>query len=312
MKSHIAYCLTVAVWVCVALFAGRVAFSQSPGGGVSTLEDLIDRTNASANSSVADSTDSGGNGVTALQLDTPHDDDQVMAVPPSDSPDDSTSDLSSDSIGEVPKKDTIWSIFLAGGIAGWVILLLAVASGALVVEHLLTIRRRTMLPQELTDRLIRLVKSGDRTKAVELCQANPGFLSNVILPALMQPWSHWEYVEKASENALAEQTGKLYRKTDRLSLIGKIAPMLGLLGTVVGMIVVFRQRSVSGGTGIDADLAEGIYLALIMTVEGLVVAIPTLVAHAMLTNRITTLAGDVAFTVGQILCPIKFAAKKPE
>ena len=295
MKFPISYCLTVAVLICVALIVERVALSQ--GVDVSTIEDLVNRTKAEAN---------------PLTVDSTVDDDQTTTVPPSVTPDVSLGSDTNDYTDEVPKKDTIWSIFLAGGVVGWVIILLSVAAGALVIEHLLTIRRSTMIPQELADRLIHLVKSGDRAKAVELCQANPGFLSNVVLPALMQPWSQWDYVEKAAEDALAELTGKLYRKTDWLSLIGNIAPKLGLLGTVVGMIVAFRQRSISGGMDIDADLAEGIYLALVTTVEGLVVAIPTLATHSILTNRITTLACDVAFTVEQILHPIKFAAKKPE
>ena len=297
MKPPISFFHTVAVLICVTLATGHVALTQSPGVDVSTLEDLVNRTNAAAKPSAADSTDGGG---------------QAVTVPRSDTPDVSPGRDTIDDTGEMPKKDTIWSIILAGGVVGLVIILLSVAAGALIVEHLLTIRRSTMIPQELADRLFPLVKSGDRAKAVELCQANPGFLSNVVLPALMQPWSHWEYVEKAAEDALAEQTGRLYRKTDCLSLIGNIAPMLGLLGTVVGMIVAFRQLSISGGMAIGADLAEGIYLALVTTVEGLVVAIPTLAVHSMLTNRITTMAGDAAFTVEQILRPIKFAAKKPE
>jgi len=281
MKPSLSYYPTLAVLICVALLAGRVALSQSQGVDVSAIEDLIDRTNADS-------------------------------APPLGTPGDPIGDGTIPYAGEVPKKDTLWSIILAGGVVGWVIILLSVAAGALVVEHLLTIRRSTMIPQELADRLFQLVKTGDRAKAVELCQANPGFLSNVVLPALMQPWSRWDYVEKAAEDALADQTGRLYRKTDWLSLIGNIAPMLGLLGTVVGMIVAFRQLSISGGMAIGADLAEGIYLALITTVEGLIVAIPTLAVHSILTNRVTTLAGDVAFTVEQILRPIKFAAKKPE
>ena len=303
MKSSTSYYLTVTVLICASLLEGRVALSQ--GVDTSTIEDLIERTKASANQSVTDSNEVGGYGVSAQPSDIPGDTAVVLAG--SDTSDDTDIDT-----GDIPKKDMIWSIILAGGAVGWVIILLSVAAGSLVIEHLITIRRSTIIPQELADRLFQLVKSGDRSKAVELCQANPGFLSNVVLPALMQPWSRWDYVEKAAEDALANQTGKLYRKTDRLSLIGNIAPMLGLLGTVVGMIVAFRQLSISGGMAIGADLAEGIYLALVTTVEGLIVAIPALAIHSILTNRITALADDVAFTVEQILRPIKFTAKKSE
>ncbi|MCL2117336.1 MAG: MotA/TolQ/ExbB proton channel family protein [Planctomycetaceae bacterium] len=275
--------ILVVVFVCLALITGRFAFSQGTQNlDTSLIEDLLTET-----SGVSTPTNGGV-------------------------PDDSvTFDFGGDAT-DAPKPDSIWSIIRAGGIVGWVIILLSVAAGALIIEHLLTIRRSALIPQELADRLFQLVKSGERAKAVELCQANPGFLSNVMLPALMQPWSHWDYVEKAAEDALAEQTGRLYRKVDWLSLIGNIAPMLGLLGTVIGMIVAFRELSLSDGMARGADLAEGIYLALVTTVEGLLVAIPTLAIHSLLTNRVTTLAGDVAFTVEQILRPIKFAVKKTE
>ncbi len=277
------YCTTVVVLMCLALAAGRFALSQDSGN--LNLERVAD---SAAVSTEPDASNAPDAGVAA--------DGEIIA-------------------DEAPKQDSIWSIIRAGGIVGWVIILLSVAAGALVIEHLVTIRRSTMIPQELADRLFQIVKAGDRAKAVELCQANPGFLSNVVLPALMQPWSRWEYVEKAAEDALAEQAGRLYRKVDWLSLIGNIAPMLGLLGTVIGMIVAFRELSLSDGMAMargGGSLAEGIYLALVTTVEGLVVAIPTLAVHSMLTNRITTLSGDVAFTVEQILRPIKFAVKKPE
>lgn len=211
----------------------------------------------------------------------------------------------------VQERTSLWFIIKSGGVVGLVIILLSVGAGALAIEHLITIRRSTMIPQELADRLFQLIKAGDRAKALELCKANPGILSNVITPALLQPWSHWEYVEKAVEDALADQAGRLYRKVDWFSLIGNIAPMLGLLGTVVGMIDAFRNLSLSDGMA-GAELAEGIYLALVTTVEGLIVAIPTLTLHSLFTNRVTSLAGDIAYTAEQILRPIKFAVKSAE
>ena len=285
MKFTTCYSMTLGVLICVALVTGRFAVSQeSDLSGIS--DEILGRTSVTDNPQATAYPDVNG-------------EEDVPVINPDDY------------AGEETKQDSIWSIILAGGIVGWVIILLSVAAGALVIEHLLTIRRSTMIPQELADRLFLLVKAGDRTKSVELCQANPGFLSNVVLPALMQPWGRWDYVEKAAEDALADQSGRLYRKIDWLSLIGNIAPMLGLLGTVIGMIVAFRELSISDGMA-GGNLAEGIYLALVTTVEGLLVAIPTLAIHSLLTNRITTLAGDVAFTVEQILRPIKFTAKKPE
>ena len=288
MKSII-FQINIFVLVCLAMFAGNFAFSQGELD-TSILENALgdSETGSAASTTQPASTTSNENGSTVGEA----------AI-----------DLNVDA--DEPQLDSIWFILKASGSIGLIIILLSVVAGALAIEHLITIRRSTMIPQELADRLFQLIKNGDRAKALDLCKANPGFLSNVIMPALLQPWSHWEYVEKAVEDALADQAGRLYRRIDWLSLIGSIAPMLGLLGTVVGMIVAFRNLSLSDGMAGGA-LAEGIYLALVTTVEGLVVAIPTLTLHSFFTNRITSLAGDVAYTAEQILRPIKFAVRKTD
>ena len=288
MKSTAAR-IHIFVLVCLLMFAGSFAFSQGELD-TSVLETALgdSETGGVTSTTQPASTTSNENGGTVGEA---------------------AMDLNVDA--EEPQLDSIWFILKASGSVGLIIILLSIAAGTLAIEHLITIRRSTMIPQELADRLFQLIKNGDRAKALELCKANPGFLSNVIMPALLQPWSHWEYVEKAVEDALADQAGRLYRKIDWLSLIGNIAPMLGLLGTVIGMIVAFRNLSLSDGMA-GADLSEGIYLALVTTVEGLVVAIPTLTLHSLFTNRITTLAGDVAYTAEQILRPIKFAVRKTD
>ena len=107
-------------------------------------------------------------------------------------------------------------------------------------------------------------------------------------------------VEEAGE----DQTGRLYRKTELLGLIGVIAPMLGLLGTVQGMIVTFNTIAASGGMAKPDDLAGGISLALVTTFEGLVVAIPTMVAFSMFRTRIDSLVSEAGNRIEQIMMPL--------
>ena len=112
-------------------------------------------------------------------------------------------------------------------------------------------------------------------------------------------------VEKAMEDAIAEQTARLYRKIEYLSVIGNIAPMLGLLGTVIGMIVAFREVASTQGAARAADLAEGIYLALVTTVEGLLVAIPSLAAFAVFRNRVDQLVAETTYAAQHAVTPFK-------
>ena len=127
----------------------------------------------------------------------------------------------------------------------------------------------------------------------------------------------WPAVEKAMEDATAEQSARLFRKIEYLSVIGNIAPMLGLLGTVIGMILAFREVADTQGAARAADLAEGIYLALVTTVEGLIVAIPALAAFAVFRNRVDQLVAEATDVAQHAVAPVKRkradrASKGPE
>ena len=112
-------------------------------------------------------------------------------------------------------------------------------------------------------------------------------------------------MEKALEESLAEQAARLYRKVEYLSVIGSLAPMLGLLGTVTGMLMAFQEVATSQGKAGAADLAEGIYQALVTTVVGLIIAIPALGAFAVFRNRVDQLVAEAAYMVQHAFAPLK-------
>ena len=112
-------------------------------------------------------------------------------------------------------------------------------------------------------------------------------------------------MEKALEDATAEQSARLFRKIEYLSVIGNIAPMVGLLGTVTGMILAFQRVATTQGAAGAADLAEGIYQALVTTVGGLIVAIPSLGAFAIFRNRVDQLAAEAAYAAQRVFASLK-------
>jgi biopolymer transport protein ExbB len=120
----------------------------------------------------------------------------------------------------------------------------------------------------------------------------------------------WNSVEKAVEEALAEQSARLFRKIEYLSVIGNLAPMVGLLGTVIGMIVAFQNVASTQGTASAPQLAEGIYQALVTTVGGLLVAIPSIGAFAVFRNRIDQLVAEAAFQSQHVFSPLRRKAKR--
>ena len=201
--------------------------------------------------------------------------------------------------------DSLWDILAAGGVVGLLILLLSLAAVALVVEHLMTLRESVLMPPGLADDVFQLLSAGKPGLAIERCRQQPSFLAFVLDAGLSESDGGWPAAEKAIEDAMADQSARLFRKIEYLSVIGNIAPMLGLLGTVVGMIFAFREVANTQGAARAADLAEGIYLALVTTVEGLIVAIPALGAFAIFRNRVDQLVAEAAYVAQHVFRPLK-------
>jgi len=190
---------------------------------------------------------------------------------------------------------------------GMIILLLSIAAVALVIEHIMTIREPVLMPPGLAEEVRQLLADGKLTPARQRCQMEPSFLSYVLQAGLAEVDGGWPAVEKGMEDAAADQSARLFRKIEYLSVIGNIAPMLGLLGTVIGIILAFRELASTQGAARAADLAGGIYVALVTTVEGLIVAIPSLAAFAVFRNRVDQLVAEAAYTAQHVISPIKRA-----
>jgi biopolymer transport protein ExbB len=215
----------------------------------------------------------------------------------------------------------ILDILLSGGIFGAAILLVLLAlsfvAAYLVFDQVMTLRRSEVIPESLGETVRQSLLTGRVAEADAACRREPSVLSVVILSGLGEVDFGWREVEKAVEDSLAEQSARMMRRIEYLSAIGNIAPMVGLLGTVTGMIFAFQQVATTRGAAGAGELAEGIYQALVTTVGGLIVAIPALAAYAVCRNRVDTLIADVAFQAQHALAPIKrrptkqVAAPKP-
>ena len=208
-----------------------------------------------------------------------------------------------------PSAKSFWDIVFSGGIVGFLIILLllglSLTAAALVVEHVMTIRQNVLMPDGLGDGVRRFLLAGQVREAEALCAKQPSFLGFVLQAGIAELEGGWSAVEKALEDTVAEHSARLFRKIEYLSVIGNIAPMVGLLGTVTGMIIAFQQVSVSQGATQAGQLAEGIYQALVTTVGGLIVAIPSLAAFAIFRNRVDQFVAEAAYTAQHVFSPLK-------
>ena len=209
----------------------------------------------------------------------------------------------------------IIEIIFSGGIVGItiVLVLFALSLGMvyLVVEQWLTLRRKELLPEEVAKAVGERIRRRRIDEAIRVCQERPSFLSSILASGLSEIEGGWPEVEKALEESLAEQAARLMRRIEYLSVIGNIAPMVGLLGTVTGMILAFQQVATSGGAAGAPELAEGIYQALVTTVGGLIVAIPSLAAFAVFRNRLDQFTAEAAYQIQHIFLPLKRRRRAP-
>ena len=207
-----------------------------------------------------------------------------------------------------------FQIIFSGGPVGlimiMILLALSIFSAYLIFDHLMTIRRGDLMPDGLSDQVRQCLLTGDVEAARQACQARPSFLSFVLMHGISELEFGWGAVEKSLEDALAEQSARLFRKIEYLSVIGNIAPMVGLLGTVIGMILAFQNVAATQGTASAPQLAEGIYQALVTTVGGLIVAIPSIGAFAIFRNRIDQFVAEAAYMAQHVFSPLRRKAKK--
>jgi biopolymer transport protein ExbB len=203
----------------------------------------------------------------------------------------------------------LWDIVFAGGWVGvgimGLLLALSMTAAYLVFEQVISLRRREIIPDGLGNRIAHLLKGGKVREAEAACRDNPSFLSFVLLNGIAEIDGGWSAVEKAMEDAVSEQAARLFRKIEYLAVIGNIAPMVGLLGTVTGMIFAFQRVATTRGAAGAADLAEGIYQALVTTVGGLIVAIPALGAFAIFRNRVDQLVAEATYASQHVFTPLK-------
>jgi biopolymer transport protein ExbB len=182
---------------------------------------------------------------------------------------------------------------------------LSLTAAYLAFEHLLAIRRYELMPEGLSDHVRDLLLAGRVAEADHACRERPSVLSFVLLNGLAEIDAGWSAVEKAMEDAVAEQSARLFRRIEYLSVIANIAPMVGLLGTVVGLVMAFHKVAATQGTAGAGDLADGIYHALVSTIAGLIIAIPALGVFAILRNRLDQLMAEAAYLAQHAVAPLK-------
>jgi biopolymer transport protein ExbB len=186
--------------------------------------------------------------------------------------------------------ETLLELIVAGGPLniGFIAVLgvFSLVGLAVILERLVNLRARKLIPAGFVHGLQDLLRrQEDSPKPFkELCQRYPSTIARVLEAGLLRAGRPVAEVEKAMEDAAARELGELRGRVRPLTVLSSAGPLVGLLGTAVGMILVFRTAS-QVGPGKAELLAEGIYLKLETTVAGLIVAIPSVLFAALFNSR---------------------------
>jgi biopolymer transport protein ExbB len=183
---------------------------------------------------------------------------------------------------EAAQINSVFDFVIKGGPLMIPIALCSLVAFTIIMERLITLRRSHIIPPVLIQKVREKLKEGGGHPrgALDYCKSNPSAAAAVLCAAIKRLGESEELLAKHIQEAGERESLKLRKRLRVLSVIGSIAPLLGLLGTITGMITAFQTVAASGeALGRTELLAEGIYEAMITTAAGLIVAIPVLVCY---------------------------------
>lgn len=206
--------------------------------------------------------------------------------------------------GGVEQKTTLWSLIYEGG---WTMIPLGLMSVAMIyfiVQNGLALREKVLLRPDLLPDFVNLMKDRKVVEAHSLCKENETLFTYVFGAGLERCSTkreiNYDKVKEAIEEASTEEVTAYMKPIDYLSIIGATAPMLGLLGTVSGMIKAFNKIG-AGGMGHPEQLAGNIGEALITTATGLIIAIPAMLCYYYFRNSFIKSTASMGRSIGALL-----------
>ena len=204
-------------------------------------------------------------------------------------------DAAADS-GESKKSDNylMWMFRSLGWFFSVVFALLSMTMVALIVINIVNLRRSQIVPEALVEDFGKLIDENRFQEAYECAKDNESLLGQALSTGLARMPSGYEKASQAMQDVTQAESMRLEHQLGYLALIGNLAPMIGLFGTVVGMIASVQAIASGGAAPSPQKLAEGIATALFTTELGLAIALPALAAYDILKNRLARFILDVA------------------
>jgi len=186
-------------------------------------------------------------------------------------------------------KMNLWQIFMAGGPVMWPILICSVFALAVAIEKFRYLNKISINLEEFLSKVLEKMKRHDTKEALSICDSTKSPIANILKAGILKYDRPRQQIVEAIEDASLYEVPRLQKNLGILSTIAHISPLLGLLGTVTGMVRCFQaiQAKATAFSPVPpAELAAGIWEALLTTLAGLLVAIPTFIVYNYLVSRI--------------------------
>ena len=195
-----------------------------------------------------------------------------------------------DSIEETQSGMTLWQIFQSGGLVVIVLILLSMFTTALIAYNFMTVNEKKTVPDDLAENVLRKLAQGDEIGLRELCGAKSNIIAHMIISGLEKRHRGEIFFKDTIEKIAKRDVADLWRNISYLADIATISPLIGLLGTVLGMIQAFHAIAFQTAMVKPILLAGGISKAMVSTAGGLVVAIPALIFYSYFRGKVQEIA----------------------
>jgi len=214
---------------------------------------------------------------------------------------------------QIEKQTFLQQFVISGGPIVWFVLLpMSLTAMYLAIDYSLTICRKKLIPQGIGSKIAEVIKNAGHSNLQQSLSQSQDFVSVAVLEAATKGRSDWFRIRSVLAESFQDQALILLRRIEWINLIGNVSPMVGLFGTVFGMIKLFNAIVIAGGQPQPAALAGGISVALVTTFWGLFIAIPSLAIYGVFRNRIETLISDAVVEADDVMAQIKISLKKQQ
>ncbi len=194
----------------------------------------------------------------------------------------------------------------------WFLMFASFICTSLMIMFFLKARKPVLMPAATVDGIKEMLAQKKFKDALELAESDPSYFGKITYATLKDAPHGFSVMERSLEEAAASQLARITRPYEVLNIVGNVGPMLGLFGTVHGMIMSFFKLVNGGGNADPAALAAGISTALVATFWGMVVAIPALIAYAALKNLTEHNCADVLLEVDDIISQFRPVKKRTD